>query len=93
MILNMISTGSMIGIGKAYQNLMIDMMQTNEKLEARAENIVMTATGCSRETAGTALRNADGSAKVAVAMILLDCGAETARKRLEAASGHIRRIL
>lgn len=89
MILNMISTGSMIGIGKAYQNLMVDMKQTNEKLVTRAENIVMTATECNREAAKDALQKANGSAKVAVTMILLGCEAEKARKYLEAAGGHI----
>lgn len=93
MILNMISTGSMIGIGKAYQNLMVDMMQTNEKLVTRAENIVMAATECTREAAKDALQQANGSAKVAVTMILLGCDADTARKRLEATGGHVRRTL
>jgi len=90
LILNMISTGSMIGIGKVYQNLMIDVVQTNEKLVTRAENIVMTATGCNREAAKEALQKAAGSVKVAVTMILLNCEAEKARERLEEAGGHIR---
>jgi len=89
MILNMISTGSMVGIGKVYQNLMIDVMQTNEKLVIRAENIVMTATECNREVAKDALQEANGSVKVAVTMILLGCEAEKARKCLDAAGGHI----
>ncbi len=93
MILNMISTGSMIGIGKVYQNLMIDVMQTNEKLVTRAENIVMTATKCNREVVKDVLKKASGSVKVAVTMILLDCEAEKARKCLEAADGHIRYAL
>jgi len=90
LILNMISTGSMIGIGKVYQNLMIDMVQTNEKLVTRAENIVMTATKCNREVAKEALQKAAGSVKVAVTMILLDCETEKAREHLEATGGHIR---
>ena len=52
MVLNMISTGSMVGIGKVYQNLMVDVVQTNMKLITRAENIVMTATGCSQGQSG-----------------------------------------
>ena len=90
MILNMISTGSMIGIGKVYQNLMIDVMQTNEKLIVRAENIVMTATKCNREVAKEALQKAGGSVKVAVTMILLNCDTEKVRECLDAADGHIR---
>lgn len=90
LVLNMISTGSMIGIGKVYQNLMIDVVQTNEKLVTRAENIVMTAAECNRETAKDALFKAAGSVKVAVTMILLDCEANAARKHLEAAKGHVR---
>ena len=53
LILNMISTATMVGIGKVYQNLMVDVMQTNEKLHVRGENIVMEATGVDRETAKT----------------------------------------
>lgn len=49
LILNMISTGSMVRTGKAYQNLMVDVQQTNEKLHTRAENIVIDATGVERE--------------------------------------------
>lgn len=90
MILNMISTGSMVGIGKVYQNLMVDVVQSNEKLVARGENIVMSAAECSRETAKEALVMADGSVKVAVVMILLKCGADIAKERLDAAHGHVR---
>lgn len=90
MVLNMISTGSMVGIGKAYQNLMVDLMQTNAKLKVRAENIVMTATDCDRDRARGALTEGGGSAKVAIAIILLGCDAETAKKQLQQAHGHIR---
>ena len=71
MVLNMISTGSMVGIGKVYQNLMVDVVQTNMKLITRAENIVMTATGCTREEARDSLEEAEGSVKLAITMILL----------------------
>lgn len=93
MILNIISTGSMVGIGKVYQNLMVDVVQSNEKLVARGENIVMSATGCSRETAREALKMAAGSVKVAVVMVLLECGADIAKVRLDAAKGHVRAAL
>lgn len=93
MILNMISTGSMVGVGKAYQNLMVDVMQTNEKLVVRAENIVMEATGCERELAREMLQKAGGSVKTAITGILLDCGIEEAKEALEKADGHVREAL
>lgn len=93
MILNMISTGSMIGIGKVYKNLMVDVQQTNEKLIVRAQNITMEATGCSREEAEEALRQADGSVKLAVVMILKNCSVEEAQKSLEESQGKVREAL
>lgn len=90
MILNMISTGSMIGIGKSYQNLMVDVMQTNEKLVTRAENIVIEATGCDREEAKRVLKEAEGGVKLAIASILLNCDMNSAREALQKAQGHIR---
>lgn len=80
MVLNMISTGSMVGIGKVYQNLMVDVVQTNMKLITRAENIVMTATGCTREEARDSLEEAEGSVKLAITMILLQCSANPQRQ-------------
>ncbi len=93
MILNMISTGSMVGIGKAYENLMVDVKQSNEKLVVRSQNILMTATGCTREEAEKALKQAEGHVKTAVTMILLDCGPEEARQKLSQAGGKIREAL
>ncbi len=93
MILNMISTATMVGIGKTYENLMVDVMQTNEKLHARAENIVMTATGVSKETAKIKIKEADGNCKTAITMILAECTKEEAVERLKAAKGHIRKAI
>jgi N-acetylmuramic acid 6-phosphate etherase len=93
LILNMISTATMVGCGKAYQNLMVDVMQTNEKLIVRAQNIVMEATGCDRETAAEKIAIASGSAKTAITMILADCGLEEAKARLEKAKGHVREAI
>ena len=93
LILNMISTATMVGCGKAYQNLMVDVMQTNEKLVVRAQNIVMEATGCDRETAAEKIAIAGGNAKTAITMILADCGLEEARERLEKAKGHVREAI
>ena len=88
LILNMISTASMVRMGKAYQNLMVDVMQTNEKLHTRAENIVMDATGAERAEARSAIDAAGGSVKCAITMLLANCSAQEAKSRLEAAGGH-----
>ena len=93
LILNMISTASMVRIGKAYQNLMVDVMQTNEKLHTRAENIVMDATGVERSVARHAIDEAKGSVKTAITMLLADCNAAEAARRLEASHGHVREAI
>ena len=93
LLLNMISTATMVGCGKAYQNLMVDVMQTNEKLVVRAQNIVMEATGCDRETAAEKIAIAGGNAKTAITMILADCGLEEAKERLAKAKGHVREAI
>lgn len=93
MILNMISTASMVGVGKVYQNLMVDVRQTNQKLVCRAEHIVMQSTGCTREEAAQALREAGGEAKPAVVKLLLDTDVETANRLLERAEGSVRRAV
>lgn len=93
MVLNMLSTLSMVGIGKVYQNLMVDVQRTNEKLEIRSENIVMTATDVSRSVAKEQLKKSKGNVKLAITMILLDCDLETAEHKLKVANGHIRKTL
>ena len=93
MILNMISTATMVGLGKAYQNLMVDVMQTNEKLRNRAENIVMEATGVERSVARATIDIAKGSCKVAITMILANCSYEDALIRLQQACGHVREAI
>ena len=90
LILNMISTATMVRCGKAYQNLMVDVLQSNEKLAVRAQNIVMEATGCDRDTAAEKLAVAEGNAKTAITMILADCTLGEARERLTRAKGHVR---
>lgn len=90
LVLNMISTGTMVGIGKAYENLMVDVMQSNEKLKTRAENIVMAATECIREEAREKIDLAEGSVKLAITMILLGTDATKAKEKLDQAKGHIR---
>ena len=93
LILNMISTTAMVRTGKAYENLMVDVMQTNEKLRVRAQNMVMEATGVEREEAASALAQADGSAKTAITMILADCTVSEARERLSRSHGHVREAI
>ena len=93
LILNMISTATMVGCGKAYSNLMVDVMQTNEKLVVRAQNIVMEATGVSRDSAKEAIALAGGSCKLAVTMILADCSVEEAKERLERCGGSVRQAI
>ncbi len=93
LILNMISTAAMVGVGKAYQNLMVDVMQTNEKLRRRAEKIVTEATGVSQEEARRNIDLAGGSAKTAITMILAGCGAQEAKARLDRAKGHVREAI
>ena len=93
LVLNMISTASMVGVGKAYQNLMVDVMQTNEKLHRRAEKIVMEATGVDQAAAREKITAAGGSVKTAITMILANCGAEEAAARLEKARGHVREAI
>ncbi len=93
MVLNMISTGAMVGIGKVYQNLMVDVQQTNEKLSSRARNIVSEATGCDRAVADCVLDEADNIVKRAVVMLLAQVDAEQAEKLLEEAAGHVGRAV
>ena len=93
MILNMISTATMVRTGKCYSNLMVDVVQTNSKLVTRAQNILMEATGISREEAVEYLKKSGGSVKKAIVMVLASCPAEEAAERLEKARGHVREAL
>lgn len=93
MVLNMISTGAMVGFGKVYQNLMVDVKQSNEKLKVRAQNIVIEATGISREGAIAMLEKSGGSVKVAIVMILHNVSERGARMLLESSKGHIKNIV
>lgn len=93
MILNMISTGSMVKIGKVYENLMIDLQNTNEKLAVRTENIVMSATSSDREKAKRLLKEATGSAKLAITMSLLNKPVDEAKDILKSAHGSIRKAI
>ncbi len=93
MILNMISTTAMILNGKVYENLMVDVMQTNAKLEVRAQNIVIEATGCTRDEAKEFLNLAKGNSKTAILMYLKDINYEKASELLEINCGNLRECL
>ena len=70
MVLNMLTTGAMIRLGKVYGNLMVDVHATNEKLRDRAKRIVIAATGCDEVTAVDALKKFEGRAKLAIDFLL-----------------------
>ncbi|MCC5889907.1 MAG: N-acetylmuramic acid 6-phosphate etherase [Alkalibacterium sp.] len=93
LILNMISTVSMVGIGKVYKNLMVDVQPTNKKLEERAVQIVRSSTETSRETAVAALEKSNYNVKIAIISILLNVDNETATKELELADDHVKQAL
>lgn len=90
LILNMLSTISMVKIGKTYGNLMVDVKSTNEKLKARARNMIALATGIGDEEAGKYFELAGHNSKVAIVMCLGGYSAEEARKRLKDANGFVR---
>jgi N-acetylmuramic acid 6-phosphate etherase len=90
LILNMISTATMVRLGKVYRNLMVDVGPTNEKLIARAEKIVQDATGCDLAAARDALSRTNYHAKTAIVMLIADVDAATAAERLAAADGFVR---
>ncbi|MFE1908067.1 N-acetylmuramic acid 6-phosphate etherase [Streptomyces gardneri] len=93
LVLNMISTITMIRLGKTYGNLMVDVRASNEKLQARSRRIVALATGAPDEQIEAALTAADGEVKNAILMILADLDAPTAARRLTASQGHLRAAL
>lgn len=93
LVLNMISTGAMVRIGKVYQNLMVDMQATNIKLVDRACRMVCQATGCSAEEAETALKQTQYEVKTAILMVLSGIAAEQAKSLLIRHKGFLRAAL
>ncbi|HEY6384666.1 MAG TPA: N-acetylmuramic acid 6-phosphate etherase [Candidatus Acidoferrum sp.] len=93
MVLNMLSTAVMVKLGHVYENLMIDAVLTNKKLQARAVRILMEASGASVSAAEHALRAAGHSMRVGLVMLKLRSGASEARKKLAAARGDLRLAL
>lgn len=93
MILNMLSTCTMIKLGKVYSNLMVDVKASNKKLEERACHIVMEATDCTYEQAQEVLAKTEGRAKPAILMVLLECDLNKAKALLRENNGFIAKAL
>ena len=93
MVLNMLSTGAMIKLGKVYGNLMVDVKPSNEKLIRRCVTIVCAATECDEATATAALEQCEYRPKIAIVMVLMGVGAEEAKVLLNRAGGRIAKVL
>lgn len=89
----MLSTITMIRLGKTYGNLMVDVRASNEKLRARSRRIVALATGADDEEVERALAATDGEVKNAILAILADVDGPTAARLLEETGGHLRAAL
>ena len=89
LVLNMLSTGTMIKLGKVYGNLMVDVKASNKKLEERAIRIVMEGSGCARNEAETALQEAGGHAKLAILMVVAGVSADEGQRLLDCTAGHL----
>jgi N-acetylmuramic acid 6-phosphate etherase len=93
MVLNMITTAAFLRMGKAYENMMVDLMATSEKLRERSRRTVMTVTGVDYDTAARAIEAAGRSVKIAIVMLKAGCDRPQAERRLARAQGFVRRAL
>lgn len=93
LVLNMLSTGSMIKLGKVYGNLMVDVQSTNEKLVERAKKIVSEATGVDTDIAAEYLNETKSNVKLAIFMILSKLSLDEAKNKLEKHDGYIAKAL
>jgi len=93
LVLNMLTTASMIRIGKSYHNLMVDLVASNDKLLARAVRIVMQATDCTTDEAEMALERTGNDVKLAILITLTGKNVEEARAALAASGGFLRRAI
>ena len=93
MVLNMLTTGAMVRLGKTYSNLMVDVRATNSKLAERAIRIVATAASCTSAEAGDLLMHCDGEVKTAIVSHSTGVSPDEARARLNSVGGHLRRAL
>jgi len=93
LVLNMLTTASMIGIGKTYENLMVDLKASNKKLVARAARIVMQATECTLEEAQAALAQTDNDVKLAILIVKTGMELAAARSALDGSKGFLRQAI
>jgi N-acetylmuramic acid 6-phosphate etherase len=93
LVLNTLSTVSMIRLGKTYGGLMVDVVPANDKLRSRVRRIVGEATGATDDAVENALTAADGEAKVAIVALLTGSDADAARAKLDAVAGNLRHAL
>ncbi len=93
LVLNMITTAAFVRTGKVYENMMVDLMATSEKLVQRSRRTVMTVTGCDHDTAAAAIEAAGKSVKTAIVMLKVGCDRAEAERRLAAAGGFVRAAL
>jgi N-acetylmuramic acid 6-phosphate etherase len=93
MVLNMISTASMVRLGKVYNNMMVDLMATSEKLKQRSLRIIMLATGCEYSQAAAVLKRAKGSVKAAIVMEARGVTRREAVRLLGASDGFVKRAI
>jgi N-acetylmuramic acid 6-phosphate etherase len=93
LVLNMLSTGAMIKLGKVYGNLMVDVKASNEKLYARAKRITMLATGQSEEAVEKVLKETDMNVKLSIMMIMTGLNKERAEKLLEDNNGYVQKAI
>jgi N-acetylmuramic acid 6-phosphate etherase len=93
MVLNMLTTATMVKLGKTYGNVMVDLQLTNQKLHERAKRIIMTITGLDYDHAAQILQDAGGHVKSALVMHAHGCSREEALKRLERANGIVRKTM
>lgn len=93
LVLNMLTTASMIRIGKSYENLMVDLNPSNRKLVARAIRIVMQTTGCPAQQARQALTQTGNDVKLAILVTITGMGVEEARTALGKAGGFLRKVI
>lgn len=93
LVLNMLTTASMIGIGKTYENLMVDLKASNKKLVARAARIVMQAAECTLEEAQTALAQTDNDVKLAILIVMTGMEPAAARSALDGSKGFLRQAI
>ena len=93
LVLNMLTTASMIRMGKVYGNMMVDLMMHSRKLEERSKRTVMMATGLGYEASAAVLTKAGGHVKTALVMVLTGVDADEARKRLSASEGFVRQAI